>query len=602
MLHHPLYLSHFAYQAPQDDASASGSAAAAAADLATSKIHFSDLAAAKAAHRAAKLNAAAAPKKQAPRPVTESVQVTFADAADDSIKVPYHKLTLSNGDQILRYNVDVDGDTTIAQRPLVRAPFYAERGSTPKTQLEYAKEGVITKEMEYVALRESACFVEKIVDKRDFADKFGSDEGAEFLDKLVTLSRNHLLVTPEMVRNEVAAGYAVIPCNHHHLECEPMIIGKKFLTKVNANIGASAISSGVDEEIAKLKLSLKYGADTVMDLSTGLPSLMELRNAILRASPVPIGTVPMYEALDRVGGDANALSWDVFKGVIIDQAEQGVDYFTIHAGLTLDLLPHAARRLMGIVSRGGAIMASYMMQHDAENLAYANFEELLEICRKYDVALSLGDGLRPGAIYDACDEAQYGELRNIGKLALRCREAGVQCFIEGPGHVPLDRVEENQRLEEEYCHGAPFYTLGPLVTDVGAGFDHITSAIGGTTIGMHGTAMLCYVTPSEHLALPTAEDVKQGLITYKIAAHSADLAKGLKQAYKIDHAMSRARATFRWYDQFALSFDPEHAYEVWHSQMDEEDCAHEASFCSMCGPRFCPIRLNRRLQSKYGTK
>ena len=603
-------------QAPQQDNTAVGSTATTATTTTTtfdsSKIHFDDLAAAKAAHRAAKANPnhsaqAAASKK---RPQHHTITVSFASDADSvpnatsevqTLKVPYEQLTLSNGDRILRYIVDheEEGQQTL-QRPQVRAAFYVGRGDSPKTQLQYAQDGVITPEMEYVALRESAASLEFLTEQRDFADKFlGNNDVAAFLDDQVLLQRRKMSVTPEFVREQVAAGFAVIPANHNHLEAEPMIIGKRFLTKVNANIGASAVSSSVEEEIGKLKLALKYGADTVMDLSTGLPSLMELRSAMLRASPVPIGTVPMYEALDRVGGDANALSWDVFKQVIIDQAEQGVDYFTIHAGLIAKLLPAAARRLMGIVSRGGAIMASYMMQHEAENMAYEHFDELMAICRRYDVALSLGDGLRPGAIYDACDEAQYGELKTIGELALRCRENGVQCFIEGPGHVPLNRVEENQKLEDEYCHGAPFYTLGPLVTDVGAGFDHITSAIGGTTIGMHGTAMLCYVTPSEHLALPTPEDVKQGLITYKIAAHSADLAKGLTQAYNLDHAMSRARATFRWYDQFALSFDEQHAYEVWRAQMDEEDCEHEASFCSMCGPRFCPIRLNRRLQSKY---
>lgn len=617
---------HDSTKAPAEAAPADTAAADRTLDL--SKIHYDDLAAAKAAHRAAKqgagAGAAASTTVSGTRAIPESrkVHVVFAQGEGSEVKVPYELLKLSNGEQILRYSVDVDATVANAarviakvtrtakanqaevagvtlQRPLVRAPFYAER-KAPQTQLEYARAGVITPEMEYVALRESAANLVRLGKQRDFADKFlDSDEVASFFEHEVQLQRAHMSVTPEMVRDEIAKGHAVIPANHHHLECEPMIIGKKFLTKVNANIGASAISSSIEEEIAKLQTSLSYGADTVMDLSTGLPSLMELRSAILRASPVPIGTVPVYEALDRVGGDANALNWDVFKQVIIDQAEQGVDYFTIHAGLTKDLLPYAAKRLMGIVSRGGGIMASHMMQHDAENMAYENFDELMEICRRYDVALSLGDGLRPGAIYDACDRAQYGELENIGKLALRCRERGVQCFIEGPGHVPLDKVQENQEKEELLCHGAPFYTLGPLVTDVGAGFDHITSAIGGTTIGMHGTAMLCYVTPSEHLALPTPEDVKQGLITYKIAAHSADLAKGIKQSYALDHAMSRARATFRWYDQFALSFDMEHAYDVWRAQMDEEDCVHEASFCSMCGPRFCPIRLNRRLQSKY---
>lgn len=584
----------------QDELSAG---AAQGETLNISKIHFDDLAAAKAAHLHNKLagNAVEGKKaaKEIKRPELKKVMVEFEDGASQ-IKVPYAQLKLTNGDTITRYIVDFDVDST-QERTKIREQYIAARGSEPKTQLDYARAGIITPEMEYVALRESACFLEQITDPKEFANKFASSTEAVFGEGVIKLKREHMAVTPEMVRDEIAAGRAVIPVNHNHPESEPMIIGKRFLTKVNANIGASAVSSGFEEEIGKLKMSLRFGADTVMDLSTGLPNLMELRSAILRASPVPIGTVPIYEALDRAGGDANALSWEVFKGVIEDQAKQGVDYFTIHAGLTKDLLPHAAKRVMGIVSRGGAIMASHMMQHDCENMAFEHFDELMDICYKYDVALSLGDGLRPGGIYDACDEAQYGELRNIGKLARRCYERGVQCFIEGPGHVPLNRVEENQKLEEEFCHDAPFYTLGPLVTDVGAGFDHITSAIGATTIGMHGTAMLCYVTPAEHLALPTPEDVKQGLITYKIAAHSADLAKGIKQAYNMDHAMSRARVSFRWLDQFALSFDEQHAYDVWRAQMDEDEChTHEAAFCSMCGPRFCPMRLNRRLQSKYG--
>ncbi len=584
----------------QDELSAG---AAQGETLNISKIHFDDLAAAKAAHLHNKLagNALEGKKaaKEIKRPELKKVMVEFEDGASP-IKVPYAQLKLTNGDTITRYIVDFDVDST-QERAKIREQYIAARGSEPKTQLDYARAGIITPEMEYVALRESACFLEQITDPKEFANKFESSTEAVFGEGVIKLKREHMAVTPEMVRDEIAAGRAVIPVNHNHPESEPMIIGKRFLTKVNANIGASAVSSGFEEEIGKLKMSLRFGADTVMDLSTGLPNLMELRSAILRASPVPIGTVPIYEALDRAGGDANALSWEVFKGVIEDQAKQGVDYFTIHAGLTKDLLPHAAKRVMGIVSRGGAIMASHMMQHDCENMAFEHFDELMDICYKYDVALSLGDGLRPGGIYDACDEAQYGELRNIGKLARRCYERGVQCFIEGPGHVPLNRVEENQKLEEEFCHDAPFYTLGPLVTDVGAGFDHITSAIGATTIGMHGTAMLCYVTPAEHLALPTPEDVKQGLITYKIAAHSADLAKGIKQAYNMDHAMSRARVSFRWLDQFALSFDEQHAYDVWRAQMDEDEChTHEAAFCSMCGPRFCPMRLNRRLQSKYG--
>ncbi len=380
-----------------------------------------------------------------------------------------------------------------------------------------------------------------------------------------------------------------------------MIIGAKYACKVNANIGASSVSSNYEAELGKLRLSLKYGADTVMDLSVGIPDLMELRSAIVRASPVPIGTVPVYEALDRAGGKVADLSWDLFRRTVIDQARQGVDYFTIHAGLRQSLLPHAARRVMGIVSRGGSVMAARMVACEEENLAFTHFDELLEICHDYDVALSLGDGLRPGCIEDACDEAQYGELRAIGKLAERCYAAGVQCFIEGPGHVPLNRVEENQRLEEQLCNYAPFYTLGPLVTDIAPGYDHITSALGGAQIAAAGTAMLCYVTPSEHLALPDEQDVKVGLITYKLAAHAADLAKGLKGAALRDLEMARARDEFRWYDQFALSLDPEHAYAVWKAKMPE-NCGHEPSFCSMCGPRFCPIRFNRKLREAYAIK
>lgn len=584
-------MSSFANQLPHDTVHTS---MAGAADGASDKAAVKTITVA-----GEKVQISTAGRKAKPRPENSVVQVKCSGLQHD-ITVPYAQLKLSNGDKILRYAVDLEPDTL--QRQPVRSAWH--QGEAHKTQLEYAREGIITPEMEYIALRESACFAESIVGDTTYLDKSVATharfvEGPAGAAGTVEFDLDKLPVTPEFVRAEVAAGRAVIPCNRKHPESEPMIIGRKFLTKVNANIGASAVSSGHEEEIAKLKLSLRFGADTVMDLSTGLPDLGSLRQAIIRSSPVPIGTVPIYETLDRVKGEAAALNWDVFKQVIIDQCEQGVDYFTIHAGLTKELLPLAAKRLMGIVSRGGAIMASHMLTHDCENMAYEHFDELMEICKRYDVALSLGDGLRPGAIYDACDEAQYGELKHLGELAARCFEYGVQCFIEGPGHVPLHKVAENQRLEDEYCHEAPFYTLGPLVTDAGAGFDHITSAIGGTTIGMHGTAMLCYVTPSEHLALPTPEDVKQGLITYKIAAHSADLAKGLKQAYNLDHAMSRARATFRWYDQFALSFDPQHAYEVWKQPLDDEECTHEVAYCSMCGPRFCPIRLNRRLQSKF---
>lgn len=496
-----------------------------------------------------------------------NVERIHIEGSDPSIKVPFNKLTLTNNETILLSTTEGETRENL-KLPKIRENWNTDKNRGYKTQLEAAKKGIITKEMEYVAIRESF--------------KYGDD----------------MHFTPEFVRKEIAEGRAVIPANINHTELEPMIIGKKFSVKVNANIGASSLSSSIEEEVEKLKLSLKYGADTVMDLSTGVDNLTEIRESILKASPVPIGTVPIYETLDRAKGDPGAITWDLFKQVIIDQAKLGVDYFTIHAGLLRELLPHAAKRLLGIVSRGGSVMASMMMRNEEENLAYTHFDELIEICKEYDVALSLGDGLRPGAICDACDEAQYGELRAIGELSKRCFENGVQCFIEGPGHVPLDKVFENQDLEDELCNEAPFYTLGPLVTDIAPGYDHITSAIGASNIAWRGTSMLCYVTPAEHLALPTANDVKVGLITYKIAAHAADVAKGFHNACERDNALSKARAEFRWYDQFALSLDPENAYKVWRAQMPE-DCNHEPSFCSMCGPRFCPIRLNRRLQAKF---
>lgn len=507
------------------------------------------------------------PKTQGYRP---DIRRVFVEGSRKDIQVPFNELNLSNGEKILSYTVE--GSAPGAMRaPETRRPWIEKRlkaHGRHKTQLDLAKEGVVTEEMEFAAIRESG--------------KYGQD----------------MAFTPDMVREELARGTAVLPSNINHPESEPMVIGRAFAVKVNANIGASSVSSGFEEEIRKLQLSLHHGADTVMDLSTGIDDLMGLRNAILRASPAPIGTVPVYEALDRAEGKAQNLTWELFRDTVLDQAKQGVDYFTIHAGLTQSLLPHAAARVLGIVSRGGSIMASRMMQSDEENLAWAHFDELLEICHDYDCALSLGDGLRPGCIDDACDKAQYGELENIGKLSRRCFEAGVQCFIEGPGHVPLNKVEENQRLQEKYCNCAPFYTLGPLVCDIAPGYDHITSAIGGSQIAAFGTAMLCYVTPSEHLALPDEEDVRTGLITYKLAAHAADIAKGLPGARVRDNAMARARNDFRWYDQFTLSLDPMHAYEVWARKMPE-NCGHEPAFCSMCGPRFCPIRLNRKLQDKY---
>ncbi|MDY6322895.1 MAG: phosphomethylpyrimidine synthase ThiC [Succinivibrio sp.] len=490
----------------------------------------------------------------------------------DGVEVPFDELNLSNGEKILVNAVsgpqNIQGALPKIGKRFGTSEPSGEVRRCKKTQLEYAREGTITPQMEYVAIRESG--------------KNGPD----------------MAFTPQTVMQELASGHAALPCNANHPECEPMIIGSRFSCKVNANIGASSVSSGFSEELKKLRLALRHGADTVMDLSTGIEDLTGLRNAMLRASPVPLGTVPAYEALDRAEGKIDNLTWELFRDTVISQARQGVDYFTIHAGLTADLLPYAASRSLGIVSRGGSVMAAAMMRRGEENLAWEHFDELLEICHDYDVALSLGDGLRPGCIADACDKAQYGELANIGKLIERCRKAGVQAFVEGPGHVPFNRVEENERLEEILCDRAPFYTLGPLVTDIAPGYDHITSAIGGTAIAAYGAAMLCYVTPSEHLALPEEDDVKEGLITYRLAAHAADLAKGLPGARARDDAMARARAEFRWFDQFTLSLDPMHACEVWRSRMPE-NCSHTAAFCSMCGPRFCPIRLNRELTQKY---
>ncbi|MCR5085288.1 MAG: phosphomethylpyrimidine synthase [Succinivibrionaceae bacterium] len=496
-------------------------------------------------------------------PLERKIRRIHISGSSPEIRVPFDELTLSNGEQLLLYVVGGEGGPSLPRR---REGWVRRRRG--KTLLECALAGEITEEMEFAAIRESHAV----------------GEGMAF--------------TPDLVLEEMRAGRAVIPANNCHPESEPMVIGKRFSVKVNANFGASAVVPDPQRELRKLELSLRHGADTVMDLSTGLADPAALRGAVLRASPVPVGTVPAYEALDRAGGDPSKLDWPAFRDTVLSQARQGVDYFTIHAGLTQALLPAAARRTLGIVSRGGSIMAARMMAADEENLAFAHFDELLEICHEYDVALSLGDGLRPGALCDACDEAQYGELREIGALSLRCREAGVQCFIEGPGHVPLDRVEENQRLEEELCHGAPFYTLGPLVTDIAPGQDHITSAIGGTLIAREGTAMLCYVTPAEHLALPGDQDVVDGLIAFRLAAHAADVARGHPFARERDDAMARARRDFRWHDQFALALDPEHAYEVW-SRALPEGCAHEPAFCSMCGPRFCPIRLNRQLVKKY---
>ncbi len=431
------------------------------------------------------------------------------------------------------------------------------RPGRPVTQRAYARRGEITSEMAFVAVRE------------------GMD--------------------PEVVRDEVAAGRAIIPANVNHPESEPMIIGGRFLTKVNANIGNSAVTSSIQEEVDKLVWATRWGADTVMDLSTG-PDIHTTREWIIRNSPVPIGTVPIYQALEKVDGDPAALTWELFRDTVVEQAEQGVDYMTVHAGVLLRYVPLTATRRTGIVSRGGSILAAWCLAHHTENFLYTHFEELCEIMAAYDVAFSLGDGLRPGSIADANDDAQLGELRTLGELTLRAWEHEVQVMIEGPGHVPLHKIEENVRLEQAWCHDAPFYTLGPLTTDIAPGYDHITSAIGAANIGWYGTAMLCYVTPKEHLGLPDRDDVRQGVIAYKIAAHVADLAKGHPRAQERDDALSAARFEFRWEDQFNLSLDPETA-RSYHDQTLPAAPAKTAHFCSMCGPKFCSMAITHDVRA-----
>ncbi|MSQ14584.1 MAG: phosphomethylpyrimidine synthase ThiC [Dehalococcoidia bacterium] len=429
------------------------------------------------------------------------------------------------------------------------------------TQLHYARNGIVTPEMEFVAIREH--------------------------------------MDPEFVRSEVARGRAIIPANINHPESEPMIIGKNFLVKINANIGNSAVASSIDEEVEKLIWATRWGSDTVMDLSTG-KNIHTTREWIIRNSSVPIGTVPIYQALEKVGGKAEELTWEVFRDTIIEQAEQGVDYFTIHAGVLLRYIPLTAKRVTGIVSRGGSIMAAWCLAHHQENFLYTHFRELCEIMKSYDVSFSLGDGLRPGSIADANDEAQFGELTTLGELTQIAWEYDVQVMIEGPGHVPMHKIKENMELQLELCHEAPFYTLGPLTTDIAPGYDHITSAIGAAMIGWYGTAMLCYVTPKEHLGLPNKQDVKDGVITYKIAAHAADLAKGHPGAQAWDDALSKARFEFRWSDQFNLSLDPETATSL-HDETLPAEPAKKAHFCSMCGPHFCSMKITQDVRD-YAAK
>ncbi|MEL1219226.1 phosphomethylpyrimidine synthase ThiC [Aeromonas hydrophila] len=456
------------------------------------------------------------------------------------------------------------------------------------TQLHYARAGIVTPEMEFIAIRENMGR-ERVRSELLRTQHPGRDFGAR-------LPQN---ITPEFVRDEVAAGRAIIPSNINHPEAEPMIIGRNFLVKINANIGNSAVTSSIEEEVEKLVWSTRWGADTVMDLSTGR-YIHETREWILRNSPVPIGTVPIYQALEKTNGIAEDLTWELFRDTLLEQAEQGVDYFTIHAGVLLRFVPMTARRLTGIVSRGGSIMAKWCLSHHKENFLYQHFREICEICAAYDVALSLGDGLRPGSIYDANDEAQFAELRTLGELTKIAWEYDVQVMIEGPGHVPMHMIERNMTEQLEHCHEAPFYTLGPLTTDIAPGYDHFTSGIGAAMIGWYGCAMLCYVTPKEHLGLPNKEDVKQGLITYKIAAHAADLAKGHPGAQIRDNAMSKARFEFRWEDQFNLALDPDTA-RAYHDETLPQESGKVAHFCSMCGPKFCSMKITQDVRD-YAAK
>ncbi|NEZ03057.1 phosphomethylpyrimidine synthase ThiC [Wenzhouxiangella sp. XN201] len=463
------------------------------------------------------------------------------------------------------------------------APRRARAGQN-LSQMHYARQGIVTPEMEYVAIRENAG-LEQLEDAYRAAGLMqrhpGQARGANLPE----------IVTPEFVRDEIAAGRAIIPANVNHPEAEPMIIGRNFRVKVNANIGNSAVRSSITDEVEKLVWSLRFGADTVMDLSTG-KHIHQTREWIIRNSPVPIGTVPIYQALEKVGGVPEDLTWELFRDTLIEQAEQGVDYFTIHAGVRLPFVPMTARRVTGIVSRGGSIMAKWCLAHHRESFLYEHFEDICEIMKAYDVSFSLGDGLRPGSIADANDQAQMAELRTLGELTTIAWKHDCQVMIEGPGHVPLQLIEENMTEELKHCHEAPFYTLGPLVTDIAPGYDHITSGIGAANIGWHGTAMLCYVTPKEHLGLPDKHDVRVGLVTYKIAAHASDLAKGHPGAQLRDNALSKARFEFRWEDQFNLGLDPARARE-YHDQTLPKDAHKVAHFCSMCGPKFCSMKITQ---------
>jgi phosphomethylpyrimidine synthase len=493
-----------------------------------------------------------------------------------------------------QYGIERLNDPKLAELRfnLKRAPRRAKAGSNV-SQMYYARRGIVTPEMEFIAIREN-------LQRQQYIEslKAGGKTGEKMLELLVKQHRGESfgaaipdVITPEFVRSEVARGRAIIPANINHPESEPMIIGRNFLVKINANIGNSAVSSGIAEEVEKMTWSIRWGGDTVMDLSTG-KHIHETREWIIRNSPVPIGTVPIYQALEKVDGKAEDLTWEIFRDTLIEQAEQGVDYFTIHAGVLLRYVPMTAKRMTGIVSRGGSIMAKWCLAHHKESFLYTHFEDICDIMKAYDVSFSLGDGLRPGSGYDANDEAQLSELRTLGELTQVAWKHDVQVMIEGPGHVPMQLIKENMDIQLKECHEAPFYTLGPLTTDIAPGYDHITSAIGAAQIGWYGTAMLCYVTPKEHLGLPNKKDVKDGIMAYKIAAHAADLAKGHPGAQIRDNAVSKARFEFRWEDQFNLGLDPDTAKD-FHDETLPKDSMKVAHFCSMCGPHFCSMKITQ---------
>ncbi|CAN5241190.1 phosphomethylpyrimidine synthase ThiC [soil metagenome] len=554
-------------------------------------------------------------------PFPRSKKVYVAGEIHKDIRVPMREIALTNGEQFTVYdcsgaytdptiNIDIykglepirnqwitaRADTDLCQNKDSSGFQRQARCAKPDknvSQLHYAKQGTITAEMEYIAIRENQrreTLLQQYADKEREQRLQGNSFGAQLPQ----------LITAEFVRDEIARGRAIIPANINHPEIEPMIIGRNFLVKVNANIGNSAVASSIAEEVEKMVWALRWGADTVMDLSTG-KDIHATREFILRNSPVPIGTVPIYQALEKVGGVAEDLNWEVFRDTLIEQAQQGVDYFTIHAGVLLRYVPLTAKRVTGIVSRGGSIMAKWCIAHHKENFLYTHFEDICEIMKAYDVSYSLGDGLRPGCIADANDAAQFGELKTLGELTHIAWRHDIQTMIEGPGHVPMHLIQENMTKQLEYCHEAPFYTLGPLTTDIAPGYDHITSAIGAAMIGWFGTAMLCYVTPTEHLGLPDRNHVKDGLIAYKIAAHAADIAKGHVGARCHDDALSRARFEFRWEDQFNLALDPDRARELHDATLPKQS-AKIAHFCSMCGPKFCSMKITQEVREYAAAK